>query len=64
MQISGRSSKEARTIFVIAHRLSTIRNADNILVIDRGNLVEQGTHTELIASHGLYSHLAQQQLDL
>jgi ATP-binding cassette, subfamily B, bacterial HlyB/CyaB len=64
MQISGRSSREARTIFVIAHRLSTIRNADNILVIDRGNLVEQGTHTELIASHGLYSHLAQQQLDL
>jgi ATP-binding cassette, subfamily B, bacterial HlyB/CyaB len=64
MQISGRSSKEACTIFVIAHRLSTIRNADNILVIDRGNLVEQGTHTELIASHGLYRHLAQQQLDL
>jgi ATP-binding cassette, subfamily B, bacterial HlyB/CyaB len=64
MQISGKSSREARTIFVIAHRLSTIRSADNILVIDRGNLVEQGTHTELIASHGLYYHLAQQQLDL
>jgi ATP-binding cassette, subfamily B, bacterial HlyB/CyaB len=64
MKISGRSAKEARTIFVIAHRLSTIRNADNILVIDRGNLVEQGTHTELVASHGLYYHLAQQQLDL
>jgi len=64
MQINGRSSRDSRTIFVIAHRLSTIRNADNILVIDRGNLVEQGTHTELIASHGLYYHLAQQQLDL
>ncbi|MBW4517666.1 MAG: peptidase domain-containing ABC transporter [Timaviella obliquedivisa GSE-PSE-MK23-08B] len=64
MQISGKSSRETRTVFVIAHRLSTIRNADNILVIDRGNLVEQGTHTELIASHGLYYHLAQQQLDL
>jgi len=64
MQIGGRSSKEARTIFVIAHRLSTIRNADNILVIDQGNLVEQGTHTELIASRGLYYHLAQQQLEL
>jgi ATP-binding cassette, subfamily B, bacterial HlyB/CyaB len=63
-QIGGKSSREVRTVFVIAHRLSTIRHADNILVIDRGRLVEQGTHTQLIAARGLYYYLAQQQLDL
>ncbi len=53
-----------RTTFMIAHRLSTVRNADRILVLDRGILVEQGTHEELMALKGLYSHLAQQQLNL
>ncbi|MEY2977777.1 MAG: transporter ATP-binding protein, partial [Cyanobacteriota bacterium] len=53
-----------RTTFIIAHRLSTVRNADCILVLDQGILVEQGTHTELMDQHGLYYHLAQQQLDL
>lgn len=53
-----------RTTFLIAHRLSTVRNADRILVLDRGVLVEQGTHEELLALQGLYAHLAQQQLDL
>jgi ATP-binding cassette subfamily B protein len=53
-----------RTTFIIAHRLSTVRHADSILVLDRGILVERGTHAELIALQGLYSHLAQQQLDL
>jgi ATP-binding cassette subfamily B protein len=53
-----------RTTFVIAHRLSTVRNADGILVLDRGVLVERGTHDQLIALQGLYYHLAQQQLDL
>jgi ATP-binding cassette, subfamily B, bacterial HlyB/CyaB len=52
---------EPRTTFVIAHRLSTIRSADQILVIDQGILIEQGTHAELIAAHGLYYHLAQRQ---
>jgi ATP-binding cassette, subfamily B, bacterial HlyB/CyaB len=52
---------ESRTTFVIAHRLSTIRNADQILVIDQGILLEQGTHAELIATRGLYYHLAQRQ---
>jgi len=53
-----------RTTFIIAHRLSTVRNADCILVLDRGVLVERGTHNELMALQGLYYHLAQQQLDL
>jgi HlyB family type I secretion system ABC transporter len=53
-----------RSTFIIAHRLSTVRNADCILVLDRGVLVERGTHDELMALQGLYYHLAQQQLDL
>lgn len=53
-----------RTTFIIAHRLSTVRHADTILVLDRGVLVEQGNHDELMSRQGLYYHLAQQQLDL
>src|SRR5699024_2869204 len=48
---------EGRTSFVIAHRLSTIRNADVILVMDNGDIVEQGTHEELIALNGSYTNL-------
>ncbi len=54
----------SRTTFIIAHRLSTVQSADQILVIDRGILVEQGSHTRLMQTQGLYYHLAQQQLTL
>lgn len=48
---------KGRTSFVIAHRLSTIRDADQVLVIDGGRIVERGTHDELLARHGLYRQL-------
>ena len=55
---------ENRTAIVIAHRLSTIRDADRILVIEQGRLIEDGRHEELMARQGLYYHLASQQLEL
>ena len=48
---------EGRTSLVIAHRLSTVRNADLILVLDDGRVVQQGTHAELLAAGGLYATL-------
>jgi ATP-binding cassette subfamily B protein len=55
---------QGRTSFVIAHRLSTVRDADMILVLERGRLVEQGTHDDLVQRQGLYYFLLSQQLDL
>jgi len=54
---------KGRTSFVIAHRLSTIRNADKIIVIDRGTVIESGTHTELMVKNGLYRKLNEMQFD-
>lgn len=50
------------TVLVIAHRLSTVERADNILVIDKGSVVEQGNHAELMARGGLYCKLVQRQI--
>ena len=55
---------KGRTSFVIAHRLSTIRNADLILVMDGGNIIEQGTHEELLKANGFYAGLYQSQFAL
>jgi ATP-binding cassette subfamily B protein len=52
-----------RTSFVIAHRLSTIRDADLILVMEAGRIVEQGNHTELLARHGAYERLYRAQFN-
>jgi ATP-binding cassette subfamily B protein len=52
-----------RTSIVIAHRLSTIRKADKIIVLDKGEIVEAGTHEELITSRGFYYKLYQLQFD-
>ena len=51
-----------RTVLVIAHRLSTVKNADQIIVMDAGKIIQKGTHQELIQNDGLYNHLYQFQL--
>ena len=53
-----------RTVLVIAHRLSTVRDADQILVLDHGTVVEQGRHEELAGQRGVYFHLVRNQLEL
>jgi ABC-type multidrug transport system fused ATPase/permease subunit len=53
---------KGRTAFVIAHRVGTIRNADQIIVVDRGRIVEQGTHDELLEKGGAYRQIYDVQL--
>jgi len=63
IQAAMRTLMKDKTCFVIAHRLSTIRSADNILVLDGGQVVEQGTHETLMAAKGFYYDLYQAQFD-
>lgn len=58
VQAALESAMTGRTTLVIAHRLATVQKADHIVVIDHGQLVEQGTHAELLAANGLYAGLA------
>ena len=53
-----------RTVVIVAHRLSTVKNADNIIVLDKGKVVEQGTHNELTQKRGHYYNLVKNQLEL
>lgn len=55
---------EGRTVVVVAHRLSTVKNADQIVVLERGALIEKGTHEELVAKKGAYFTLVKNQLEL
>jgi ATP-binding cassette, subfamily B, bacterial len=55
---------KGKTVVIVAHRLSTVKNADNIIVIERGEIIEQGTHKQLTAARGAYYHLVKNQLEL
>jgi len=55
--------KDGRTTLIIAHRLSTIKNADEILVMKKGTLVERGTHHELLKLDGVYKKLVSKQIE-
>ncbi|MCD7862741.1 MAG: hypothetical protein LUG61_04335 [Lachnospiraceae bacterium] len=63
VQKAMRNLMKGKTCFVIAHRLSTIQNADDILVLDHGDVMEQGTHEELMERKGLYYKLYASQFE-
>jgi ATP-binding cassette subfamily B protein len=55
---------KGKTVVVVAHRLSTVKNADQIIVLEKGKVVEVGTHAELSRSNGRYYELVKNQLEL
>ena len=55
---------KGKTVLIVAHRLSTVMNADNIIVMDNGRVVEQGTHQQLAKRHKVYYSLVKNQLDM
>jgi len=55
---------KGRTVVVVAHRLSTVKNADQIIVLEKGKIVEKGTHLELANAKGKYYELVKNQLEL
>lgn len=55
---------EGKTVVIVAHRLSTVRNADQIIVLEHGSIVEKGRHAELIGLKGAYYNLVKNQLEL
>jgi ATP-binding cassette subfamily B protein len=61
VQAALEAAMTGRTTLVIAHRLATVQRADRILVLDQGRIVEEGTHSDLLARGGLYARLAQMQ---
>lgn len=61
VQVALENMMKNRTSIVIAHRLSTIQNADQIVVMSKGEIAEQGTHTELLSKNGVYKRLVEMQ---
>jgi ATP-binding cassette subfamily B protein len=55
---------EGKTVIIVAHRLSTVRNADKIVVLDSGRIIEAGSHDDLIGKKGAYYNLVKNQLEL
>lgn len=64
IQTSLEQLSEGRTTITVAHRLSTIRNADRILVLENGEIVEEGTHAALISKNGRYTELASRMIEI